>query len=78
MTTVYGYRVCLVALTLGAVSTSRGVLGSTEAAATKIQWYRTAQATSDRLTPQAAIEFGPDFASDITIAINRCIKLDKE
>ena len=38
---------------------------------TVIQWYRTAQNTTDRLTKQADVQFGADFPSDAVIYINR-------
>ena len=36
-----------------------------------IQWYRTAQGTSDRLTKQADLSFGEDFASNATLVVDR-------
>ena len=50
-------------------------LGTVAAAAngTVMQWYRTVQATKDRLTRQPDAQFGPDFSSDTIIYINRCI-----
>ena len=38
---------------------------------TVVQWYRTAQDTSDRLTSQPDVQFGADFSSDAVIYINR-------
>ena len=38
-----------------------------------IEWYRTAQGTSDRLTKQPNITFGGDFPSSATIAVNRSV-----
>ena len=43
--------------------------------ATTIEWYRTAQGTSDRITSQANLSFGADFASDATITVNRSVSL---
>ena len=39
--------------------------------ATTIEWYRTAQGTSGRITNKANISFGGDFASEVTVTINR-------
>ena len=39
--------------------------------ATIVEWYRTSQDTSDRITAQPSIAFGDDFASDISVTINR-------
>ena len=35
--------------------------------AASIQWYRTAQETSDRPTKQADLSFGDDFTSSISV-----------
>ena len=40
-------------------------------AKTIIEWYRTAQDTNDRITPQANLAFEDDFASEIVVTINR-------
>ena len=40
---------------------------------TTIQWYRTAQGTNDRLTKQANITFGGDFASNASLIVDRYI-----
>ena len=37
----------------------------------QVQWVRTAQGTTDRLTPQAPLSFEKDFAYPSTIAVNR-------
>ncbi|KAL5463704.1 hypothetical protein EMCRGX_G032629 [Ephydatia muelleri] len=41
------------------------------ASTTEIQWYRTAQNTTDRISPQPSLQFGGDFPSDVTITIDR-------
>jgi len=45
---------------------------SLEAAVT-IEWYRTAQNTSDRLSPQQPLSFGADFPSDAALNIDRYV-----
>ena len=40
-------------------------------AATTIEWYRTAQSTSDRLSPQQPLSFGANFPSDVVVNIDR-------
>eukprot|EP00731_Ephydatia_muelleri_P037747 Em0551g6a len=37
----------------------------------EIQWYRTAQNTTDRISPQPSLQFGGDFPSDVAITIDR-------
>lgn len=37
----------------------------------QLQWVRTAQGTTDRLTPQAPLSFEKDFTFPSTIAVNR-------
>lgn len=39
--------------------------------ATTVEWYRTAQGTSDRISGQPSVSFGNDFASNITVSTNR-------
>lgn len=39
--------------------------------ASTIEWYRTAQDTSDRITQQPTLSFVADFTSDVNITINR-------
>ena len=48
-----------------------GVHGRPGSAATIIEWYRTAQNTPDRLSPQPPFSFGTDFPSSATVKINR-------
>ena len=48
-----------------------GVYGGEASTATIIEWYRTAQNTSDRLSPQPPFSFGTDFPSSATVKINR-------
>lgn len=48
-----------------------GLVGVQLGCTTTVEWYRTAQGTDDRLTRQSDIVFGADFASDVTVAINR-------
>jgi len=40
-------------------------------AAVTIEWYRTAQSTSDRLSPQQPLSFGADFPSAAEVNIDR-------
>ena len=40
-------------------------------AVTAIEWYRTAQSTSDRLSPQQPLSFGADFPSTAAVNIDR-------
>ena len=40
---------------------------------TKVQWYRTAQYTGDRLTRQQDFDLGTDFKMDQAIEISRCL-----
>lgn len=37
----------------------------------QVQWVRTAQGTTDRLTPQAPLSFEKDFTFPSTIVVNR-------
>ena len=39
--------------------------------AATVEWYRTAQGTTDRITAQPSVSFGDDFASNIAVTINR-------
>ena len=39
--------------------------------AATVEWYRTAQGTTDRITAQPSVSLGDDFASNITVTINR-------
>jgi len=48
------------------------LIGNLEAAVT-IEWYRTAQNTSDRLSPQQPLSFGADFPSDAALIIDRYV-----
>lgn len=47
------------------------LLNSSVISGEDIQWYRTAQGTSDRLTKQANISFGNDFVSTAFLSVNR-------
>lgn len=38
-----------------------------------VQWYRTAQGNSDRLTKQSDLQFGADFSYDQVVMINRSL-----
>ena len=46
------------------------IIGSLEAAVT-IEWYKTAQSTSDRLSPQQPLSFGADFPSAAAVNVDR-------
>ena len=46
------------------------LIGSLEAAVT-IEWYRSAQSTSDRLSLQQPLSFGADFPSAAAVNIDR-------
>ena len=46
------------------------IIGSLEAAVT-IEWYKTAQSTSDRISPQQPLSFGADFPSAAAVNIDR-------
>ena len=41
------------------------------AATNEVQWYRTAQSTTDRVSPQPNLPFGGDFPSDVVVTVDR-------
>ena len=62
-----GFCVCALIL----LQLQLGVHGRPGSAATTIEWYRTAQNTPDRLSPQPSFSFGADFPSSTTVKIDR-------
>ena len=56
---------------LQALQLQLGVHGRPGAGATAVEWYRTAQNTPDRLSPQPPFSFGADFPSNATVKIDR-------
>ena len=46
-------------------------ISNSHVAEANVQWYRTAQGTSDRLTKQSDLQFSGDFSFDQVVMINR-------
>ena len=47
------------------------VNGATGKEASNIQWYRTAQNTTDRISRLPDLPFGEDFPSDAVVVVDR-------